>query len=212
MVKKNQMKFEEWEPHYRKILDFFGFDPAGDDEAAHIASELTSRDDLSLLEDACCGREVTVCGNAPCLKDELHLIEGTVIAADAAADLLYKSGIRAGVIFTDLDGCEDSFIGMNSKGTILVVHAHGDNIPLLKKWIPLFEGPLVLTTQGRPFGNVHNFGGFTDGDRAIFASKELGASDIRIIGFDLDDISVNPVKRGKLMIARDLLKEIGYDL
>ena len=206
------MRYEDWEPHYRRILDFFGFDPDNDDEAAHFASGLSSEDDLFLLKDACSWKVVTVCGNAPCLKDEMHLIEGTVIAADAAADLLYKHGIRPDVVFTDLDGCEDSFIEMNSEGTIMVVHAHGDNIPLLKKWIPLFEGPLVLTTQGKPFGNVHNFGGFTDGDRAIFAAKELGASKIQILGFDLDDCSVNPVKRGKLMIARDLLKEIGYDL
>lgn len=205
------MKYEEWEPHYRRILDYFGFDPAGDDEAAHIASELTSGDNITLLKDIFRGREVTICGNAPCLKNETAIIRGSVIAADAAGDFLYRSGIIPDVIFTDLDGCEDSFIEMNLDGTVLVVHAHGDNIPLLKKWIPLFKGPVVLTTQGKPFGNVHNFGGFTDGDRAVFAAKELGASDIHIIGFDLDDPDVPPVKRGKLMIARDLLKEIGYD-
>lgn len=206
------MIFEEWEPHYKKILDFFGFDPEGDSEAAVFASTLVSRDDVRLLEELCRGRTVTVCGNAPCLKDEIDLIEGTVIAADAAADLLFKKGIRPDVIFTDLDGCEETFIGMNSLGTLVVVHAHGDNIPLLKRWIPLFEGPLVLTTQGKPFDGVYNFGGFTDGDRAVFAADELGASRINIIGFDLDDPRVNPMKHGKLMIARDLLKEIGYEL
>lgn len=206
------MKFEEWEPHYKRILDFFGFDPAEDEEAARFASGMTSRDDLELLKGLCHDKKVTVCGNAPCLKDETHLIEGTIIAADAAADFLFSSGIRPDVVFTDLDGCEETFIEMNTLGTVMVVHAHGDNIPLLKRWVPLFDGPLVLTTQGRPFGNIHNFGGFTDGDRAVFAAKELGASHIRIIGFDLDDTGVNPVKRGKLMIARELLKEIGYDL
>jgi len=206
------MKYEEWEPHYRRILDFFGFDPSDDDEAAHFASGLTSRDDVGRLEDLCRGKEVTVCGNAPCLKDETGSIRGTVIAADAAGDFLFRNGITPDVIFTDLDGCEDSFIDMNSRGTVLVVHAHGDNVPLLKKWIPLFKGPLVLTTQGKPFGNVYNFGGFTDGDRAVFAAKEFDASGIQILGFDLDDPSVPPVKRGKLMIARELLKVIGYEL
>ena len=206
------MKYEEWEPHYRRILDFFGFDPAGDEEAAHIAAELSSRDDIALLKDLFRGQTVTICGNAPCLKDELDQIKGPVIAADAAGDFLFRSNITPDAIFTDLDGCEDSFIEMNSGKTIMVVHAHGDNIPLLKRWIPLFKGPLVLTTQGKPFGNVYNFGGFTDGDRAVFAAEELGARDTRIIGFDLDDAGVPPVKRGKLMIARELLKVIGYDL
>jgi len=206
------MKYEEWEPHYRRILDFFGFDPSGDDEAAHIAAGLASRNDIELLKGLFRDQTVTICGNAPCLKDELDQIEGPVIAADAAGDFLFRSGIIPDAIFTDLDGCEDSFIEMNSGGTIMVVHAHGDNIPLLKRWIPLFKGPLVLTTQGKPFGNVYNFGGFTDGDRAVFAADELGALDIRIIGFDLDDPGVPPVKRGKLMIARELLKVIGYDL
>ena len=206
------MKFEEWEPHYRRILDFFGFDPSADEDAAVYASTRCVRDDLELLEELCRNKTVTVCGNAPCLKDETGLIEGTVIAADAAADFLYSKGIRPDAVFTDLDGCEDSFIDMNSLGTIMVVHAHGDNIPLLKKWIPLFKGLVILTTQARPLKNVHNFGGFTDGDRAVFAAKEFGASKIRIIGFDLDDPLVNPMKRGKLMIARELLKEIGYDL
>ncbi|MBN1432927.1 MAG: DUF115 domain-containing protein [Methanomicrobiaceae archaeon] len=206
------MKFEEWEPHYRRILDFFGFDPSADEDAADYVSALCVRDDLELLEELCRNKTVTICGNAPCLKDEIGLIKGTIIAADAAADFLYSKGIRPDAVFTDLDGCEESFIDMNTLGTIMVVHAHGDNIPLLKKWIPFFKGPVVLTTQARPLKNVHNFGGFTDGDRAVFAAKELGASEILILGFDLDDPGVNPMKRGKLMIARDLLKEIGYDL
>ena len=63
------MRYEEWEPHYTRILDFFGFDPADDDKGAHFASELSSKDDLSLLKDVCSGKVVTVCGNAPCLKE-----------------------------------------------------------------------------------------------------------------------------------------------
>lgn len=206
------MRFEEWEPHYIQILDLFGFDRSADEEAAVIASGLTGRDDSKLLEALCNGKIVTVCGNAPCLEEETGLIEGTVIAADAAALYLYSQGIRPDAAFTDLDGADDEFIEMNRLGTIMVVHAHGDNIPLLKRWIPLFEGPLVLTTQAGPFGRVHNYGGFTDGDRAVFTAVELGALSVKIIGFYLDDRSVNAFKRGKLMIARELLKGLGYEL
>ncbi|EHQ36609.1 6-hydroxymethylpterin diphosphokinase MptE-like protein [Methanoplanus limicola] len=206
------MKFKDWEPHYTKILDYFGFEREGDEKAAVLSSELTDRDDINLLKKLCEGSTVTVCGNAPCLDPDIKKIKGKVLAADAASERLYKAGILPDAIFTDLDGCDESFIEMNDKGTIIVVHAHGDNIFLLKNWIPRFKGPLVITTQSEPFSNVHNYGGFTDGDRAAFTADEFGAEEIIFAGFDLDDRSVNPMKRGKLMIARDLLSEIGYEI
>mgnify|MGYP006388560551 CR=1 FL=1 len=74
------------------------------------------------------------------------------------------------------------------------------------------QGPVVGTTQSAPLSNVYNFGGFSDGDRGVFAAHELGASSVSLIGFDLDDTSVDPVKHGKLMIARKLLHLIGHDI
>ena len=93
----------------------------------------------------------------------------------------------------------------------MVVHAHGDNIPLLQHWVKRLPGPLVATTQSTPLPHVHNFGGFSDGDRAVFAADALGAKTIMLIGFDLDDRNVDPVKRGKLMWAKKLLALIGHD-
>jgi uncharacterized Rossmann fold enzyme len=206
------MKFEDWEPYYIQILDHFGFSRVEDEKAALLLADLAARDDLSLLRGCCRGNHVTVCGNAPCLKDELDQIKGIVFAADAAADRLFSWGILPDAIFTDLDGAKKSFIEMNLRGTILVVHAHGDNVPLLNNWVPRFQGPFVATTQASPLPNVHNFGGFSDGDRAVFAADALGAKSIGIVGFDLDDLDVSPVKKGKLIWARKLLKILGYDL
>jgi hypothetical protein len=205
------MRYELWEPHYLAILDYFGFDRAQDEEAARLLASLLSRDDLLLLAGLCTGHHVTVCGNAPCLKDQLAGIRHPVFAADAAADVLYDRGIRPDAIFSDLDGATDRFIDMNHDGTIIVVHAHGDNIPLLRHWVPRFGGPVVGTTQSTPLAHVHNFGGFTDGERAVFAADELGASGITILGFDPDDTGVDPVKRGKLFWARQLLRLIGHE-
>jgi hypothetical protein len=204
------MRYPDWEPHYFEICDYFGFDRAQDEEAAWLLASLLPRDDLPSLTALCRGRHVTVCGNAPCLKDELLQIRGVVFAADAAAGVLLDHRIRPEAIFTDLDGANDRFIDMNREGTIIVVHAHGDNIPLLRYWVRRFSGPLVGTTQGTPLAHVHNFGGFTDGDRAVFAADELGASGITIIGFDLDDTDVDPMKRGKLFWAGKLLGLIGH--
>lgn len=205
------MNFEEWEPHYKEILQYFGFDRSEDEKAALVLSTLARRDDIGLLRDLCRGNHVTVCGNAPCLPAELDQIRGVVFAADAASEVLLDRGIRPDAVFTDLDGASDRYVSMNNEGTVMVVHAHGDNIPLLSYWVPRFDGPMVATTQARPFDSVYNFGGFTDGDRAVFTADSLGAAGITIIGFDLDSRDVDPMKRGKLGWARRLLAGIGYE-
>lgn len=204
------MDYNTWEPHYRKILEYFGFDRVADEEAARLLASLLDRDNLLSLASLVEGNDVTVCGNAPCLKDEIGKITGIVFAADAAAEVLDSRGIRPDAIFTDLDGATDRFVELNDEGTIIVIHAHGDNIPLLKHWVPRFRGKVVGTTQGPPLPHVHNFGGFTDGDRAIFAADELGASHITLAGFDLSDRNVDPMKRGKLFWARKLLALLGH--
>ncbi|NYT16709.1 MAG: DUF115 domain-containing protein [Methanomicrobiales archaeon] len=204
------MDFEEWEPYYTQILESFGFEREKDEEAALLLAALLTHDDLPLLESLCRGTVVTVCGNAPCLKDELRCIEGMVFAADAASEVLRRAGIRPDAVFTDLDGATDDYLAMNREGTVMVIHAHGDNMPLIRYWTPKFTGPVVGTTQACPFPPLHNFGGFTDGDRAVFAADHLGAERIIIIGFDPDDPDVDFVKRGKLQWARRLLALIGY--
>jgi hypothetical protein len=204
------MNFEEWEPWYLEILDYFGFSRDEDERAARHLASLLTRDNLISLASLTCGSDVTVCGNAPCLKDELFRIQGIVFAADAAAGVLDAYRICPDAVFTDLDGATDRLVEMNESGTIVVVHAHGDNMPLLDYWVPRFNGPVVGTTQSVPLPHVHNFGGFSDGDRAVFAADELGAAHITLIGFDLDDENVDPVKRDKLSWARKLLAAIGY--
>lgn len=209
------MKPEEWEPYYVRILDYFGFSREDDERAAEILSSLLPRNSIELLKKTVFGNDWIVAGNAPSLKDEIKKTDFTgykIMSADAASLVLYRNGIRPDVIVSDLDGMDDEFFEMNDKGTILVLHAHGDNIPLVKSWVPRVKGEIVGTTQSLPLSNVYNFGGFSDGDRAVFLAKELGARSVKLIGFELDDKSVDPVKHGKLMIARKLLKLAGYDI
>ena len=206
------MNYEDWAPHYDEILDYFQFDREADAEAALLLGTLLSRDDVGALDVLIRGRPITVCGNAPNLPAQLDRIHGVILAADAAADVLYSRGIRPDAVFTDLDGATDAFFEMNREGTVMVVHAHGDNMRLLRAWVPDFEGPLVGTTQGAPLPGVYNFGGFSDGDRAAFAAAHFGAESIGFVGFDLDDDSVDPLKRGKLAWARRLLALLGHEL
>ena len=209
------MKPEVWDEYYVKILDYFGFSREDDEEAARLLSSILPGNDISLLTDTISGSDIIVAGNAPSLPDDIRKtdFEGkVVIAADAAARVMKKGGVIPNIVFTDLDGLDDDVLEMNEAGTILAVHAHGDNMPLVKSWVPKMKGPVVGTTQSTPLENVYNFGGFSDGDRGVFAAYELGAKSVSLIGFDLDDKSVDPVKHGKLMIARKLLHLLGHDI
>jgi len=209
------MKPEVWDEYYVRILDYFGFSREDDEEAARLLSSILPRNDISLLTDTISGSDVIVAGNAPSLLDDIRDTDfdgKVVIAADAAARVMKKGGIIPDIVFTDLDGLDDDVLEMNEAGTILAVHAHGDNMPLVKSWVPKMKGPVVGTTQSTPLENVYNFGGFSDGDRGVFAAYELGANSVSLIGFDLDDKSVDPVKHGKLMIARKLLHLLGHDI
>lgn len=209
------MKPEVWDEYYVRILDYFGFSREDDEEAARLLSSILPRNDISLLTDTISGSDVIVAGNAPSLLDDIRDTDfdgKVVIAADAAARVMKKGGVIPDIVFTDLDGLDDDVLEMNEAGMILAVHAHGDNMPLVKSWVPKMKGPVVGTTQSTPLENVYNFGGFSDGDRGVFAAYELGANSVSLIGFDLDDKSVDPVKHGKLMIARKLLHLLGHDI
>ena len=45
-------------------------------------------------------------------------------------------------------------------------------------------GVIQLPTQTKPVGRVHNFGGFTDGDRCVFLANHFKAKKIILLGMD----------------------------
>jgi len=151
------MRHEDWEPIYLRILDYFGFSRDDDEKAAKILSDILAnthpRDDVSELEHLIRGKKCIVAGNAPTLRDDIKKTDfsgAVLITADAASSVLYRLGHRPDAIVSDIDGMDDDFLEMNKKGTILVLHAHGDNIPLVKNWVPKVEGKIVGTTQSTP--------------------------------------------------------------
>lgn len=208
------MDFATWEPIYERILEDFGFDRAGDEKAAlFLSGMLTEENTVSLSEIKAIifGKPVLVCGNAPRLRSDLSEInysDFTVIAADGAAAVLMDMGIVPEVICTDLDGNSEADIEKEilacEKGSIVLIHAHGDNIDKLERYVPRFKR-FIATTQARPFDEVYNFGGFSDGDRCFFVAREFGAKKIRLVGFDFEDSDVNPIKKKKLKWAKKLI-------
>lgn len=211
------MDFAAWEPIYERILQDFGFERQGDEKAAQILSYMLTEENtiqISELKATIFGKPVFVCGNAPQLRKELSAIDLSdfiIIAADGAAAVLMDTGRIPEVICTDLDGNSETDIEKEilacEKGSIVLIHAHGDNIDKLQRYVPRFKR-FIATTQSRPFDKVYNFGGFSDGDRCVFVAKEFEARTIRLAGFDFEDKNVNPVKKKKLNWARQLIENL----
>jgi uncharacterized Rossmann fold enzyme len=203
------MDFDAWEPFYLRILDDFGFSPARDEEAARLLSQLLHNSEDCLAPAATMVRDkaVTVCGNAPSLEEELggpKEKNAAFIAADGAAAVLLKKKIVPDIIVTDLDGPFQEILDANQQGSIVVVHAHGDNMDAQRALVPRLKR-VIGTAQCRPPEGIYNFGGFTDGDRCVFLAKALGAASIELVGFDFDDPTVTPRKSKKLAWAKRLI-------
>ena len=185
------MRFSDWEPIYIGILEDFGFDRSEDEMNVRILKMVTVNSDL--IDDdefgECFGDEVTVFGNAPCLESDIDSkgFAGTLVASGSSVGRLLDRGIRPDVVVTDLDGDIDSQIEASAKGAVTAIHAHGDNGDLIRMYAGSFKGRILLTTQSTPENTVYDFGGFTDGDRAVCMAVHFGAGRIHLRGFDYYD-------------------------
>ncbi len=198
---------EQWIPIYRQIEEEFSFSREREIKARNLISKLIGTNFLSVeaLKEII-GTKVYVVGDSPNLEREIELISEPwpVIAADNAAVVLREHGIKADIIITDLDGDLPNLLKLDA---VFGVHAHGDNIerlPNVKKLKDRFA-----TTQIEPLWNVYNFGGFTDGDRAVHIAAHFGA-EIHIVGFDFENPKPKlgkskEIKRKKLAWAQKLI-------
>ncbi len=222
------MRYSTWEPIYEEILKDFGFEREKDEEAAGIAYEILrskgnkGEDVKREIERLIKGKEAIICGNAPCLENDIRgkkfeadtfsfSRDFVVMAADGATSVLLRNAIIPDIVVTDLDGNIADIIYANRLGSIGVVHAHGDNIEMLKKVLPSLNENVICTTQSKPMEqtrSVYNFGGFTDGDRCVFLAKEFGAKRIELLGFDFEDNRVSGKKKKKLKWAKRLIGDI----
>ena len=206
---ERSVPFAEFEPIYEAILADLGFDRGGDEGARDLAAEYARPFEerrLSVLNDAC----VAVVGAAPSLQSELQTFDESavdaVVAASTAVDILADNGVRVDLMVTDLDKNVETARELTHSGTPVAAHAHGDNIPALREWLPKFDPDWTLvTTQAEPTGVVVNPGGFTDGDRAAFIAHAFGADELQFVGWQFDDPSVGPLKARKLRWAEQLL-------
>ena len=205
------MDFATWEPIYEAILADFGYDRAADERARDWLASVFERragDPYEPPPDAFVGDTVAIAGAGPSLLDDTELVRDAdaVVAASTAADRLRDVGFDLDFVVTDLDKHVETVRKFTKEGVPVAVHAHGDNVDVLRQYVPTFDlASVVPTTQAEPTGPVANYGGFTDGDRAAFLADHLGAAELVFPGWDFEDDSLGEEKRQKLRWAERLL-------
>lgn len=187
--------YNDWDKWYDIILKDFSFNREDDILSARYLNENISKFNLSHIDfkDKCVvfGAGPSIKKHISYLKSNINLKEYTLIAADGTTKALLEEDIIPDIIVTDLDGDMDSIITSNDNGSILFVHAHGDNMDKLHKYLNKLER-VVPTCQCKAFDKLENYGGFTDGDRAVhIAVFALGMKKIVLAGMDFGDIVTN---------------------
>ena len=191
------MEFGLWEKYYTEILEDFGFSRKNDEESAKLLDEILSTEGCLTLEDlkgfVDFSDKFIVFGAGPSLKEHVKFLKENydlkdyvLVAADGATTALIEERIAPDIVATDLDGNLDDILLANFRGANIAIHAHGDNIDKIARLTPFFTS-VIGTTQAQPVGNLYNFGGFTDGDRALFLAVALDASEITLAGMDFGE-------------------------
>lgn len=208
------MDFSEWEPFYKEILTEMGFSAKADRSAAETLRKLLPkpRDPSEELRRILRGKEVIIVGAGPrSFRLEMPLEGVVTIAADGATTYCLEDGFRPDVIVTDLDGNIADELKANKEGSFTLIHAHGDNVGALKKWVPRFQGKVGGSVPTAPTGGTVNFGGFTDGDRALFLAEAMGATTATLAMFDFATVpegKLGELRKKKLVIAKRLIDGI----
>jgi len=176
-----------WDSKYKKILKDFGYSRKEDTQSCKLLdSLLPKKTPIVKIRDLIENKPVIVVGAGPSLPSCISILKKykkiTKIVADGAVRAIIENGLKPDIVVTDLDGDIKSLKKVGRTNTLMVVHAHGDNtdkIHLVKN----FKN-CIGTTQTKPTGRVHNFGGFTDGDRCVFLASHFKAKEIILLGMD----------------------------
>ncbi len=185
-----------WSELYDAIRGSMGFDHFDDCLATRVIESLLY--DASIegryigLGDICSlirGKSACIVGASSSLERDIDCVArevcDVVLAADGALSYLLEYSIIPEIVITDLDGSWEKLVEASNMGSIIVIHAHGDNIASLKYIVPFLDrvhGTTQCILNDSKFSSV--VGGFTDGDRAVYMSVYCGARKVYLLGMD----------------------------
>ena len=208
------MDWFTWEPYYLKVANELKLNIEKDYEIAEKFSLLIKRDHPSGLNDILIkikSKKPTnawIFGAGPSLEGDFEVFKkfysaksDLIIGIDGTCLFLLEQKIYPDIIFSDLDGSLDAVLECIFHGSILIIHAHGDNFDSVLNFYPNITKfnflPTVQTKPDEPY--IFNVGGFTDGDRAISGILEwFPLVKIILLGFTFGKIQGRYSKPTKL--------------
>ena len=206
-----------WATRYNEIVNDFGYSKKKDDRSSRLLDSLLSRKTrITELKKLIENESVFIIGAGPSLLSCIPILKKynkiTKIVADGATKALIENNLKSNIVVTDLDGDISVLKRVGKTNAVMVVHAHGDNLE--KLYLAKNFKNCIGTTQAKPFGKIHNFGGFTDGDRCVFLANHFKAKKIILFGMDFGstigsfsktrvankDIKIRKLRRGKKLL------------
>ena len=206
-----------WVRRYNEIINEFGYSKKADTESSKLLDSLLSKKTrITELKKLIENKTIFIIGAGPSLLSCIPILKKynkiTKIVADGATRAIIENNLKANIVVTDLDGDISALKRVGRTNTIMVVHAHGDNLE--KLYLAKSFKNCIGTTQTKRFGNIHNFGGFTDGDRCVLLANHFKAKKIILFGMDFGttigsfsktkvvnkDVKIRKLRRGKKLL------------
>lgn len=226
----DKKKWLKWYNYIKKTINLtFELDQKATNLLSKLLKEKNTVEFGDLLSKFSNFKKAAVIGAGPSLEKSITKIKSldkftAVVSSNGATSFLIENDMIPHIVVTDLDGKIQDIINANKRGALTVIHAHGDNIGYLKKYVRFFSGEVVGSTQVEPRPFVYNFGGFTDGDRGVFLVSHLNIKKVMLIGMDFGNVvgkyskpwlkNSQPaleIKRKKLEIAKKLIDWIAME-
>ncbi|GBF36337.1 6-hydroxymethylpterin diphosphokinase MptE-like protein [Methanofervidicoccus abyssi] len=190
------MDLRDWAPMYSKIIEDFKFNRERDLKSGLLLKDLIDKLNNNIpekrLREVIEGKIVYVVGAGPSIKRHVKILKilkerDVIISADGATKALLEEDILPDIVVSDLDGDMESILESNRRGSIVIVHAHGDNIDKIKKYLPKLKNIVGSYQVPLQIPGLINYGGFTDGDRCCFLAEYCGAKRIVLCGMDFGE-------------------------
>lgn len=208
------MDWLTWKPLYHEVATDLGLSISNDYTTAEkykTIIEQRFKDGCSSLLSQIAFKKKSkawIFGAGPSLEQDFKTFqeyysstEDLIVGVDGACLFLREKEYYPDIIFSDGDGSLEAILDCVQRGSTLVLHAHGDNFSIIQNFLNKIQNyPFIPTVQTEPsVPYLYNFGGFTDGDRAISAILEwFNQITVLLVGFTFGSLQGRYSKPHKL--------------